>query len=205
MKLIEKFFQRNDKIFIQFYFLIISLSLYICAAYSYYLREGTFDLPDNYSKGSILIVVTFFIFGLLKSRDNRYFIGTAQFFRIELIVLIQTFIVCIILTVIFKVTDVYSRLWLFSTFVLSFFSLIIFKVLFDLFYRSLIHSNVIQRNILIVGDSVNCKNIIKKFPKKISNSVIKCLITIDEDSVDTHFYGLPKFSLQDDINYIFEV
>ena len=96
MKLIEKFFQRNDKIFIQFYFLIISLSLYICSAYSYYLREGTFDLPDNYSKGSILIVVTFFIFGLLKSRDNRYFIGTAQFFRIELIVLIQTFIVCII-------------------------------------------------------------------------------------------------------------
>ncbi len=203
MKLIEKFFQRNDKIFIQFYFLIISISLYTCSAYSYYLREGTFNLSDTYVKGSVLIVVVFFIFGILKSRDNRYFIGTARFFRIELIVLIQTFIICIILSVVFKVTDSYSRIWFFSTFIMSFFSLVILKVLFDLFYRSLIYSNVIQRNILIVGDAVNCKNIIKKFPKKISNSVIKCLITIDEDSADTHFYGVPRFSLQDDINYVF--
>ena len=203
MKLAEKFFQRNDKIFIQFYFLIVSLSFYICSAYSYYLRQGTFNLPDGYIQGSGLIVATFFILGLLKSRDNRYIIGTAQFFKIELIILIQTFVICIILTVIFKVTDTYSRIWLFSTFILCFFSLIFFKVLFDLFYRYLISSNAIQRNILIVGDTFSCKNIIKKFPKKISNSVIKCLITIDDDATDTNFYGVPKFNLKDDINYVF--
>ena len=203
MKLAEKFFQRNDKIFIQFYFLIVSLSFYICSAYSYYLRQGTFNLPDGYVQGSGLIVVTFFVLGLLKSRDNRYIIGTAQFFKIELIILIQTFVICIILTVIFKVTDTYSRIWLFSTFILCFFSLIFFKVLFDLFYRYLISSNAIQRNILIVGDTFSCKNIIKKFPKKISNSVIKCLITIDDDATDTNFYGVPKFNLKDDINYVF--
>ncbi len=203
MKLAEKFFQRNDKIFIQFYFLIVSLSFYICSAYSYYLRQGTFNLPDGYVQGSGLIVVTFFVLGLFKSRDNRYIIGTAQFFKIELIILIQTFVICIILTVIFKVTDTYSRIWLFSTFILCFFSLIFFKVLFDLFYRYLISSNAIQRNILIVGDTFSCKNIIKKFPKKISNSVIKCLITIDDDATDTNFYGVPKFNLKDDINYVF--
>ena len=203
MKLAEKFFQRNDKIFIQFYFLIVSLSFYICSAYSYYLRQGTFNLPDGYVQGSGLIVVTFFVLGLLKSRDNRYIIGTAQFFKIELIILIQTFVICIILTVIFKVTDTYSRIWLFSTFILCFFSLIFFKVLFDLFYRYLISSNAIQRNILIVGDTFSCKNIIKKFPKKISNSVIKCLITVDDVTTDTNFYGVPKFNLKDDINYVF--
>mgnify|MGYP001253604796 CR=1 FL=1 len=179
--------------------------MYLCSTYSFYLREGTFNLPDGYIQGSALISITFFILGVIKSRDNRYITGTAQFFRIELIVLIQTFIICILLTVIFKVTDVYSRLWLFSTFSLSFFSIIILKVIFDLFYSSLIQSNIIQRNILIVGDSFNCKNIIKKFPRKLSNSIIKCLITIDENESDkdTQYYGVPKFNLKDDINYVF--
>ena len=47
------------------------------------------------------------------------------------------------------------------------------------------------------------KNIIKKFPKRISNSVIKCLITVDtEQNDDTHYYGVPKVKLKDDLNYV---
>ena len=172
MRLTEKIFQRNDKFFIQFYLLIISIFLYLSCSYSYYLRQGTFGLPDTYLLGSILIATTFFVLGTIKSRENRYIIGTSQFFRIEFIILIQTFLICIILTVVFKVTGTFSRVWFFSTCILSFFSMVLLKVLFDFFYHSLIASNIIQRNILLVGDSFNCKNIIKKFPKKISNSII---------------------------------
>ena len=60
-----------------------------------------------------------------QSKDNRYIIGTAQFFKIEIIILIQTFLICILLTVTFKVTEDYSRIWLFSTFILSFISIVI--------------------------------------------------------------------------------
>ena len=203
MILFEKIFQRNDRIFIQFYFFILGVSLYLCSMTAYYLRNGTFKLSDDYVYGSILIVVSFLILGLIRTRENRYIIGTAQFFRIEFILLIQTFFICILLTVAFKLTESYSRVWLFSTIILSFLSLVILKVIFDLFYNYLITSNIIQRNILLVGDGFSCKNIIKKFPKRISNSVIKCLITIDsEQNDDTHYYGVPKVKLKDDLNYV---
>ena len=184
MLLFEKIFQRNDRIFIQFYFFILGVSLYLCSITSYYLRSGTFKLPEDYLYGSILIVISFLILGLIRTRENRYIIGTAQFFRIEFILLIQTFFICVILTVAFKVTESYSRVWFFSNIILSFFSLVIFKVIFDLFYNYLITSNTIQRNILLIGDSSSCKDIIKKFPKKISNSVIKCLIVTDNEPND---------------------
>ena len=203
MVLFEKIFQRNDRIFIQFYFFILGVSLYLCSMTAYYLRNGTFKLPEMYFFGSILIVVSFLILGLTRTRENRYIIGTAQFFRIEFILLIQTFFICVILTVAFKVTESYSRVWLFSTIILSFLSLVILKVIFDLFYNYLITSNIIQRNILLVGDSSSCNNIIKKFPKRISNSVIKCLIIIDsEQNDDFHYYGVPRVKLKDDLNYV---
>ena len=69
-------------------------------------------------------------------------------------------------------------------------------------YIYLINSNIIQRNILLVGDADGCKDIIRKFPKKISNSVIKCFIIVDAGETDSHFYGIPKFNLGDDSNYI---
>ena len=115
----------------------------------------------------------------------------------------SNFFICIFLTVAFKVTESYSRVWLFSTIILSFLSLVILKVIFDLLYNYLITSNIIQRNILLVGDSLGCQNIIKKFPKRISNSVIKCLIIIDnEQNENIHYYGIPIVNLKDDLNYV---
>mgnify|MGYP000742984096 CR=1 FL=1 len=89
-----------------------------------------------------------------------------------------------------------------TTFILSFVIMIILKVVFDLLYSYLITSNIIQRNILLVGDSLNCKNILKNFPKKKRTSVIKCLIVIGKERKDSHFYGVPNFNLIDDLNYI---
>ena len=80
---------------------------------------------------------------------------------------------------------------------------LILKVLFDFIYAKLISSNAIQRNILLIGDAEGCQNIIQKFPKKISNSVIKCLIAIDQlDKKDLNFYGIPSFSLNENFGQI---
>ena len=116
--------------------------------------------------------------------------------------LIQTFLIAILITVLLKITGLYSRVWMITTFILSFVIMIILKVVFDLLYSYLIKSNIIQRNVLLVGDSSNCKNILKSFPKKKSTSVVKCLITVDNEGKDSHFYGVPNFNLIDDLNYI---
>ena len=95
------------------------------------------------------------------------------------------------------------RLWLFTNIAISYFLFLFFKVFFDYIYSQLIRSNLIQRNVLLIGDALACQNIIHNFPKKVSNSVIKCLIAIDQiDKKDLNFYGVPSFKLNDDYDYI---
>ena len=160
MALFEKIFQRNDKVFLQLYFFTLGIFLYLCSIFANYLSSGTFKLTEIYFNASIIIVIIFWILGIIRLKENRYIIGTVQFLRNEFILLIQTFLIGVLITVLLKITGFYSRAWLVTTFVLSFVAMVILKVVFDLLYSYLISSNIIQRNILLVGDSFNCKNIL---------------------------------------------
>jgi len=201
--LFEKIFQRDDKSFLLFYRLSLSIVLYLSSTLAYFIRNKSWELSDIYIKAAITIVVVFLILSFFKSRQQRYIKGTVQWLRVELLLLIQTFSLSILLTVMLKTTDDYSRIWLFTNIGISFIAFLILKVLFDFIYTKLISSNVIQRNILLIGDAEGCQNIIQKFPKKISNSVIKCLIAIDQlDKKDLNFYGIPSFSLKENFGQI---
>jgi|TARA_B110000438_G_scaffold302218_1_gene359266 exopolysaccharide biosynthesis polyprenyl glycosylphosphotransferase len=201
--LLEKIFQRDDKAFLLFYHLFLSLVLYFSSTLAYFIRNKTWELSDIYFEGTILIVIIFSILSFLNTKENRFIKGTVQWLRIEFILLIQTFIIAILFTVLFKITDNYSRIWM-STYVgISFFLFLIIKIIFDFIYGYLVSSNTIQRNILLIGDAENCQDIIRKFPKKKSNSVIKCLIAIDQlDKKDLNFYGIPSFSLNENFGQI---
>ena len=201
--LFEKIFQRDDKSFLLFYRLSLSIVLYLSSTLAYFIRNKTWELSDIYIKAAIIIVVIFLILSFFKSRQQRYIKGTVQWLRVELLLLIQTFGLSILLTVMLKTTDDYSRIWLFTNFGISLALFLLLKVLFDFIYAKLISSNSIQRNILLIGDAEGCQNIIQKFPKKISNSVIKCLIAIDQlDKKDLNFYGIPSFSLKENFGQI---
>ena len=192
MYLFEKIFQRNDRFFLQIYYIILGLLLNIGSLGANYLRNQDWRLPDSYIEGSILITLIFWSLSIAISKEDRFIKGTAQWFRVEFVFLIETFLIAILLTVIFKVTANYSRIWLFANFGISVVVFLVLKVIFDFIYSYLIKSNSIQRNILLIGDAKSCQSIIKKFPKKISNSVIKCLIAIDQiDNKDLNFYGVP--------------
>ena len=204
MNLFEKIFQRNDRFFLLVYYLILGLALNIGSFSAYYIRNLNWNLSESYIEGSILITLIFWSLSLVRSKEDRFIKGTAQWFRVEFVFLINTFLIAILLTVIFKVTDSYSRIWLFSNFIISVVVFLLLKVIFDFFYSYLIKSNSIQRNILLIGDAKGCQNIIKNFPKKKTTSVIKCLIAIDQiDNEDLNFYGIPSFSLKDDYNHVF--
>lgn len=201
--LFEKVFQRDDKAFLLVYHLFLSVILYLSSVLAYYIRNNSWTLSELYLEGTILSIVIFLILSFFTNKDRRYIKGTAQWLRVEFILLIQTFILVILLTVFFKITINYSRIWFFTFISISFTLFLITKVLFDFFYANLVKSNIIQRNVLIIGDALSCQNIIKKFPKKISNSVIKCLVAIDQlDKKDTNFYGIPSFSLNENFGHI---
>ena len=199
----EKVFQRDDKSFILFYRFILAGVLYFSSLIAYYIRNNTWKLSERYLEGTIYIVLVFLLLSFLSTKENRYIKGTVQWLRVELILLLQTFVLGILLTVLFKITDDYSRIWMVTYVIVSFILFIIVKVIFDYIYARLVSSNTIQRNVLLIGDAEACQNIIKKFPKKISNSIIKCLIAIDQlDKKDSNFYGVPNFSLNENFGQI---
>ena len=138
MALFEKIFQRNDKVFLQFYFFTLGIILYLSSLLAYYLSNRTFNLPEIYTVASISVVIIFWISGLIRLKEYRYIVGTVQFLRNEFILLIQTFLIGVLITVLLKITGFYSRAWLVTTFVLSFVAMVILKVVFDLLYSYLI-------------------------------------------------------------------
>ena len=201
--LFEKIFQRDDKSFLLFYRLFLNIVLYFSSTLAYFIRNKSWELTDIYFEASATIVVVFLILSFLNSKEQRYIRGTVQWLRVEFLLLIQTFSLVILLTVMIKITDDYSRIWLFTNIGLSLVLFLLSKVLFDFIYAKLISSNSIQRNILLIGDAEGCQKIIQKFPKKISNSVIKCLIAIDQlEKKDLNFYGIPNFSLNENFGQI---
>jgi len=125
MAIFEKVFQRNDKVFLQLYFFTLGIFLFLSSVLAYYLGSGIFKLPEIYSKASFSIVIIFWISGLIKLKENRYIIGTVQFLRNEFVLLIQTFLIGILITVLLKISGTYSRAWMVTTFVLSFINMII--------------------------------------------------------------------------------
>ena len=202
MALFEKIFQRNDKFFLQIYFFLQGFFLYLNSSYAYYLKNGTLQLHADYATGTFLIIIIFWISALIKIKEYRYLIGTVQFTRFELVLLIQTFLISIFLTAVLKLTGNYSRAWFFITFAISCVSLIFLKIIFDWFYQYLVSANIIQRNILLIGDSQTCEKIVKKFPKRISNSVIKGIIVIGREEGSQFFFGIQRFKISDDLGYV---
>ena len=91
-----------------------------------------------------------------------------------------TFVGMVFTAVILKEAQSFSRIWYFSNFFIAVFLTVIMKLIFDYGYEKLIQSNVIQRNILLVGDSTDCYGVIKKFRKSKDISIIKALILTDK-------------------------
>ena len=59
MYLFEKIFQRNDRFFLQIYYLILGVLLNIGSFGAYYLRNQGWFIPDSYIEASILITLIF--------------------------------------------------------------------------------------------------------------------------------------------------
>ena len=68
MNLFEKIFQRNDRFFLQLYYLVLGLSLILSSLGAYYLRNKNFNLSESYIEGTILITL---IFLLYQYQDQR--------------------------------------------------------------------------------------------------------------------------------------
>ena len=106
----EKIFQRDDKSFLLFYYSFLGFILFLSSNISFYFRNNTWKFSESYLEASIFIVIIFLVLSIFTTKEKRYIKGTVQWLRVEFLLLIQTFVLVILVTVIFKTTDNYSCL-----------------------------------------------------------------------------------------------
>ena len=189
---LEKVFQKNDETYIALNRIIIAIILYLSSILAFHLRENTalfisaelvekknFLETKYFAAANIEILIFFFIL-LFTTKVKKYKKGVLYFIENDFKLITLTFVGLVFIAVILKEAQSFSRIWFFLNFFITIPLTIIIKFIFDYGYEKLIQSNIIQRNILLVGDSKDCYKLIKKFRKPKNISIIKGLILTDK-------------------------
>ena len=210
---LEKVFQNDDIFFINSISLIKAIVLFI-SVYTYSILEfhSIYDLlnfkiykDSNFHLFSEAITIIYFIITLTIVRDKKYKSNFLSFLRNDILPLIISIIFCFSIFFLLKV-DLILDLSFLRLMIFVFFILFILNISISSFYNYLISSNIIQRNIMLLGDADDIKNIVEKNINEIN--VYKCCLlnTADQDIISKLRMELriPVFGKDEDIRSILE-
>ena len=210
---LEKVFQNDDRFFINLSIfikvIIILLSIYIFSILQhntiYELSAFNIYIESNFYLFSIYFSVFYFLTNLIITKEKKYKSNFLSYLRNDLLPFLISIVISFSIFFLFKVNLKLD---------LSFLYLIIFIIInlsilnraTSAFYNYLINSNIIQRNIMLVGSIHDIKKIIKEDKERIH--VYKCCLvdTKDINNVDrlTIDLKIPIFSINEDIRSILE-
>ena len=210
---LEKVFQNDDRFFINLSIfikvIIILLSIYIFSILQhntiYELSAFNIYIESNFYLFSIYFSVFYFLTNLIITKEKKYKSNFLSYLRNDLLPFLISIVISFSIFFLFKVNLKLD---------LSFLYLIIFIIInlsilnraSSAFYNYLINSNIIQRNIMLVGSIHDIKKIIKEDKERIH--VYKCCLvdTKDINNVDrlTIDLKIPIFSVNEDIRSILE-
>jgi len=211
---LEKVFQKNDETYIAINRIIYAIILYLSSILAFYLRENTAlfvsvelverknFLETKYFAAANIEILIFFTILLFTIKVKKYKKGFLYFIENDFKLITLTFVGLVFTAVILKEAQNFSRIWFFLNFFIALSLIIIIKFIFDYGYEKLIQSNIIQRNILLVGDSKDCYKLIKKFKKSMNVSIIKGIILTDKIENSPYTYNIPIFSFDDDLGQV---
>lgn len=210
---LEKVLQNDDSAYIYFTFicksLVVFLSYYIFSILEnnsiYELRDIEIFLQSKYYFFSILLSILYLLLSLFLKKRKSYQFNFISYLRQD----IGGIIICkiIIFAIYFiknetfdlNINYTYSVLFLF-------FNLFIAKKLFNILYDYMVTNDVIQKNILLVGNFEDIKFFLKQQKDKIN--IYKCCIIDDGDELASKILKneikIPIFKKDEDIRSILE-
>ena len=210
---LEKVFQNDDVFFINSISLIRAIVLFL-SIYTYSILEfhSIYDLlnfkiykDSNFHLFSEAISIIYFITTLIIVRDKQYKLNFLSFLSNDILPLIISIVVCFSIFFFFKVDLIVDFSFLFL-FIFVLFNLFILNRIIISLYNYLINSNIIQRNIMLLGEVEDIKNIVEKNNDDIN--VYKCCLlnTSDRDIISKLRVELriPVFGKDEDIRSILE-
>ena len=210
---LEKIFQNDDLIFINFFIIIKSLVFFL-SIYIFSILEfnSIYDLlnfsifkKSEFYNFSIYSTIFYFISSFFFKIKKKYSTNFLSFLLYDILPLFLSIILCFSLFFILKFNINISINFIYLLIFISF-NLLVLKKISNFLYNLLIIKNIIQRNIILVGTANDIKTILKENKDKI-NVYKCCLINIKNEKQIKEFrleFKIPCFFKFDDIRSILE-
>ena len=189
---LEKVFQNNDLAYIYLIkfiksFLIL-LSYYI---FSILEKNSVYELLDfqiftnsRYFYFSLLLSLNFFLLYSIFNKSSSYNKNFLSFLNYDILSLFLSYLIIFSLFFIFQKNFILDLIFLYSFF-LVLLILSLSKIFFNVLYDYMIEKNIIQRNIMLVGNYDDIKKIMSEKFDKIN--IFKCCMILDLKNFDEKF------------------
>ncbi len=211
---LEKIFQVNDNVYINFSIFwksfSVFLSIYIFSILEfnsiYELLDFNIYTSSKYFYLSIFFTLSYLIFSfVVGTLKKKYETNILVFFINDIVPLIISLPFTLYIFFLIKI-NFEVNINILYLFILIIFNLLIFRKAADYFYNALIENNTIQRNIMLVGNIDSIEKILKEKKDKIN--IYKCCLIkySDETTLDEakRILKIPVFTEDTEIRVILE-
>jgi len=164
--LLERLFQKDEKLFFTFYDLFKITFFFLSCYLAYLIRFQEFNEFNKYLRFTIIFSFIYI--------SIAYYFRKEFFFKLDILstikqdiqyLFISTIIIFLLLYLV-KTSADYSRIWVSFFIFINILSIIPYKIIMNLVYIKLIKSNIFLKNVLIIGNYIDCKAIFKEFKNK---------------------------------------
>jgi len=184
---LEKVFQNDDTFFIKIssFLKVISilLSIYIFSILEFKTIFDLFNINiftnSKYYDISIFIIPAYFLILIFLNNTNKYKLNFIIFLRYDILPFIISILLYLVFCFIFEINLTLSFLYMVF---LTIFILYFTKILTNYFYNYLIDENIIQRNIMLVGEFKDILKLMNEHREKIN--IYKCCLIITDKYTD---------------------
>ena len=210
---LEKVLQNDDSAYIYFTFIfksiVVFLSYYIFSILEnnsiYELSNTEIFIKSKYYLFTILLSLFYLLLSLFLKKRKSYQFNFISYLRQDIGGIIICKIIIFAIFFIKKENFYFNQNYIYSI-IFLFFNLYISKLVFNFLYNYMIHNDVIQKNIMLVGNFNDIKSFFKK--KKDQINVYKCCIVDDYDAIPQKLLKneikVPIFKKTEDIRSILE-
>lgn len=159
----EKILQKNEEVINFFYLFNKILILFLSSYISFKIKIEENQFREYFIITLIIVLIQIFL-EILFFKNNRFYNKKiSSILKKDLYQFFISILSLLFIAAAFKVTSSYSRIWIGLLIFFNIFLLFFHKYLFNLAYDNLINSNLLTKNILLIGNFEDCKKLIKNF------------------------------------------
>lgn len=164
--MLERIFQKDEKLFFFIYDLLKLIIFILSFVFAYFIRFESLNDFDQYLNFTIFFFIIYFVISLYFRKDFFFNLNINSSLKSDLKYLFFALILISLFLYLIKTSADYSRVWLGLFIIFCMIGFLPYKFLMNYIYLYLIKSKIFTKNVLLIGNYDDCKEILKSFSKK---------------------------------------